>query len=201
MRPFTFIILFLATFLLIHCKEAPSHNLKEEKAIVINSVEVSKKALALNQIEGKWYYKNQPYNGYSLKFHPNDTLAERLGFLNGKREGVARRWSEKGVLRVESTYHQNRLTGIYKSWWENGVLAEESHYVNGLKQGEEKQWHATGQLSKVRQLVKGNEEGLQKAWLANGKLYVNYEAKNGRIFGMLRANSCYKLENEVVIRD
>ncbi len=41
--------------------------------------------------------------------------------------------------------------------------------------------------------------GLQQAWLKNEKMYVNYEAKNGRIFGMRRANSCYKLENEDVV--
>jgi hypothetical protein len=39
---------------------------------------------------------------------------------------------------------------------------------------------------------------LQQAWLENGTLYVNYEAKNGRIFGMNRANLCYKLKNEKV---
>jgi hypothetical protein len=47
-------------------------------------------------------------------------------------------------------------------------------------------------------LNKGKEEGLQQAWLENGKIYVNYEAKNGRIFGMNRANLCYKLKNEKV---
>ena len=174
MRPL--ILLFFTAFFLLNCKQAPSGIREGGKSVAINSVEVSKKDLVLNQIEGKW-------------------------FVNGKREGVARRWSENGVLRVESTYHQNKLVGVYKSWWENGVLAEESNYVNGLKQGEEKQWYATGQLSKIRQLVEGKEEGLQKAWLPNGPLYVNYEAKNGRIFGMLRANSCYKLEDEVVVRD
>ncbi|RTE55250.1 hypothetical protein EHW67_01405 [Arenibacter aquaticus] len=194
------LLLLVTALLLLNCKEATAVKREVKKAIVIDSVEVPKQDLILNQNEGKWYYKNQPYNGYSVKFHSNGTLAERLGFLNGKREGVARRWSEKGVLRIESTYHQNKLVGVYRSWWENGVLAEESHYVKGLKDGEEKQWYATGQLSKVRQLVAGKEEGLQKAWLPNGKLYVNYEAKNGRIFGMLRANSCYKLEDEVVIR-
>ncbi len=199
MRPL--LLLIVTALSLINCKDANDIKRVEGDAKEIYNVEVFKQDLVLNQIEGKWYYKNRPYNGYSLKFHPNDTLAERLGFLNGKREGVAKRWSINGVLRVESTYRQNKLVGVYKSWWENGVLAEESHYVNGLKQGEEKQWYATGQLSKDRQLVKGNEEGLQKAWLPNGKLYVNYEAKNGRIFGMLRANSCYKLEDEVVVRD
>ena len=199
MRPL--VLLIVTALSLINCNEATGVKGEEGKDMVISNVEVSKQDLVLNQVEGKWYYKNQPYNGYSVKFHTNDTLAERLGFINGKREGVARRWSENGVLRVESTYHQNKLVGVYKSWWENGVLAEESHYVNGLKQGEEKQWYATGQLSKVRQMAEGKEEGLQKAWLPNGKLYVNYEAKNGRIFGMLRANSCYKLEDEVVVRD
>jgi len=41
---------------------------------------------------------------------------------------------------------------------------------------------------------------MQKAWLKNGTLYVNYEAKNGRVFGMRRANSCYKLEDETILR-
>ena len=59
----------------------------------------------------------------------------------------------------------------------------------------------TGQIAKLRNLVDGKERGVQKAWLANGKLYVNYEAKNGRVFGMRRANSCYKLEDEVIIRN
>ena len=55
-------------------------------------------------------------------------------------------------------------------------------------------------MFKLRNFADGKEHGFQKAWLANGKLYVNYEAKNGRIFGMRRANSCVRLEDEVVIR-
>ena len=87
-----------------------------------------------------------------------------------------------------------------KLGWENGTLASQSFYENGLKQGVDKKWFSNGQLSKLRNLVDGKEHGFQKAWLANGKLYVNYEAKNGRIFGMRRANSCYRLEDEVIIR-
>ncbi len=179
-------------------------NIKEAKttaAVVVNDVEVLKKELVLNQIEGKWYYKNEPFSGYSLTFYPNDTSAERLGFINSKREGVARQWSEKGVLRVESYYKENRLDSVYKTWWDNGVLSAKSNYVEGVKQGVEEEWYSTGQLAKQRQLNDGQEQGLQKAWLQNGTLYVNYEAKNGRIFGMRKANSCYKLENEVVNRD
>lgn len=172
-----------------------AHN---EHNITIDTTEVLKEELVLNQLEGAWYYKDQLYSGYSLRFYPNDTLAERLGYYNGKREGIAQKWSENGALRIESFYRNNRLDTVYKTWWENGVLAAQSHYEDGVKQGVEKEWYATGQLSKERQLVDGQENGLQKAWLENGKLYVNYEARNGRIFGMRRANSCYKLKNEIV---
>ncbi len=176
-------------------------SIKNENNFVIDTVEVLKDALVLNQLEGKWYYNNKPFTGYSLKFHTNDTLGERLGYYNGKREGIAKKWSENGVLRIESYYTNNRLDSIYKTWWENGLLASQTMYKNGVKQGEEKEWYANGQLAKLRILVDGKEEGLQKAWLQNGKLYVNYEAKNGRIFGMRRANSCYKLEDEKIIRN
>jgi antitoxin component YwqK of YwqJK toxin-antitoxin module len=172
-----------------------------ETVVSINGIEVLKKELVLNQIEGKWYYKNEPFSGYAVTYYTNDTLAEKLGFVNGKRESVARQWSENGVLRIESYYKQNRLNAVYKSWWENGVLSAQSNYIDGVKQGIEKEWYASGQLAKERQLVDGQETGMQQAWLPNGTLYINYEAKNGRIFGLQRANSCYKLEDEKVIRN
>ncbi|MDB4292150.1 toxin-antitoxin system YwqK family antitoxin [Maribacter sp.] len=194
------IFLVLLSCAIFSCKKTLDTKNTVGKQIIIDSVEVSKKELVLNPIEGKWYHKNVPFNGFSVKFHLNGTLEERLGFYQGKRQGIATRWSENGVLRVASYYEQNRLTGMYKSWWENGVLGSEANYVDGKINGVEKKWYATGQLAKERQLVDGKEEGLQKAWLENGKLYVNYEAKNGRIFGMRRANSCYKLEDEIVVR-
>ncbi|QWX85687.1 hypothetical protein H0I23_06485 [Cellulophaga sp. HaHaR_3_176] len=174
---------------------------EEKELISIEDITVDKKDLKLNPVEGKWYYKNVPFNGFATKIYNNGIVEEKLGFYKGKREGVAKRWSDKGVLRVESNYHENKLVGLYRSWWENGALAEESFYIKGFKDGEEKQWYPDGQLSKFRNLVKGNESGMQKAWLKNGTLYVNYEAKNGRIFGLLRANLCYQLEDEKVITE
>lgn len=203
----TLFLIPFALFLFTNCNDNSVDNkdvgmaVVAEKELFIENVEVLKEELILNQIEGKWYYKNAPFSGYSLVYYLNDTLSEKIGFINGKREGIARKWSEKGVLRVESYYKHNRLDSVYKTWWDNGVLSSQSNYVKGVKQGFEKEWYPTGQLAKERQLVDGSENGLQKAWLENGKLYINYEAKNGRIFGMQRANSCYKLEDEKVIRD
>ena len=193
------IICFILIFQ-VGCNNTTEPKTLLEKPIEITQETKFKEELTLNQLEGTWYYKNSPYDGYSIALHENGTLAEKVGFIKGKREGEAQKWSEAGVLRVAYHYKNNRLEGSYKSWWENGQLAQEANYVNGNMNGVEKKWYADGQLAKERQLVNGREEGLQKAWLKNGTLYVNYEAKNGRIFGLRRANSCYQLEDEVVIR-
>ncbi|SNR46274.1 MORN repeat variant [Maribacter sedimenticola] len=194
------IICFILIFQ-IGCKNTTEPKTLVEKPIEIKQETKFKEELTLNQLEGTWYYKNSPYDGYSIALHENGTLAEKVGFIKGKREGEAQKWSEAGVLRVAYHYKNNRLEGSYKSWWENGQLAQDANYVNGNMNGVEKKWYPDGQLAKERQLLNGKEEGLQKAWLQNGTLYVNYEAKNGRIFGLRRANSCYQLEDEVVVRD
>lgn len=200
-------LLIIVMVVLLGCGNSPDKTANvnvllsaDTDAIAIANVEVLKSELVLNQIEGVWYYNNQPYNGYSLKFHKNDLLKEKLGFFKGKRQGQAKTWSERGVLRTVSFYNQNKLTGVYKSYWENGNLALQVHYKDGKKQGEEKQWYPNGTLAKQRWLEDGKEKGMQKAWLSNGKLYVNYEVKNGRVFGLMRSNSCYKLENEKVTK-
>ena len=204
MKPILFFI--LITFSITSCNEASSSKSvntvpNEDLTIVIDTVEVLKKELVLNGNKGRWYYKGKPFNGYSIKLYPNGTLEEKWGFYNGRREGVARRWTKNETLQLESYYENNRLVGEYKTWWDNGVLSGETYYEKGVKQGVERKWYSSGQLFKLRNFVDGKEHGFQKAWLANGKQYVNYEAKNGRIFGLSRANSCYRLEDEVIIRN
>jgi antitoxin component YwqK of YwqJK toxin-antitoxin module len=181
---------------------SPNSNAKKDtivKKVAINStIVVHKDSLTLNGNEGNWYYKNALFNGFAVKYHANDTLKEKTGFYNGKKEGVYKVWFKSGTLKMDSHYQQNVLVGSYKAWWQNETLAFEANYKRGKLEGVERQWYADGTLSKERHLLNGNENGLQRAWLQNGKIYVNYEAKNGRTFGMKRANLCYQLKNEKV---
>lgn len=199
----SFILLFCCV-LILNCKKTSS-KLNEEVSIVpisqkIKEVYVDTKELTLHQNEGVWYYKNEPFFGYSVAYYENNQLKSKIGFYNGKRQGIAKKWFSNGVLRYKYYYQQNRLDGFYKSWWDNGQQSGVSFYNNGLKNGVEKKWYPTGQIAKLRTIKNDREDGMQKAWLKNGKLYVNYEAKNGRIFGLKRSNSCYKLENEKIVR-
>jgi antitoxin component YwqK of YwqJK toxin-antitoxin module len=163
---------------------------------IIPDTQVNKKEVILHPNEGKWYYKNQPFSGFSVMYHENGVLAERVGYYNGKKEGLAEKRYPNGCFQKTSTYTENRLMGMVKSWWPNGIICSESNYIDGKKHGIQKRWYANGQLSRQATNYHGKEGGLHQAWLENGKIYANYEVKNGRIFGLKRSNLCYQLNDE-----
>ena len=204
MQLIKYCIFLLFTVVFFGCNTPSKEKLVATKATIsITEIEnniVDKKHIKLIPAKGQWYYKDLPFNGYAVSYYENATLAEKTVFFNGKREGKSYSYFSDGTIKKEALYKKNKLDGVKLTYFDNGVLASESNYINGKKHGVQKIWFSDGQLAKKVNLNQGMEDGLQQAWLESGKLYVNYEAKNGRIFGMRRANSCYKLENEVVIR-
>lgn len=161
-------------------------------------VRIDASTLVLDKQLGVWHYKGSPFNGQALSWHHNGQEASRIPFIEGKRQGTAFSWYEDGALASKKTYKANRLEGTSLTWWPNGYLSSESNYVDRVRHGVQKRWYPNGQLARLMHFNQGKEEGLQQAWLETGKLYVNYEARNGRFFGMKRANLCYELEDEVV---
>ena len=172
---------------------------KSERRI-ISALQVAKEQLVLKSIEGKWYYKGEPFNGYAVVNHANGTLAESVGYYNGKKEGLAQRWYADGLLSKQSYYKANRLDGLVRNWSPNpkAVLIVESNYQDGARHGVQKRWYPNGQLLRKTHFNSGKEEGLQQAWLENGKIYINYEARNGRTFGLRKAKLCYELDKEII---
>lgn len=57
-------------------------------------------------------------------------------------------------------------------------------------QTEKRTWYPNGQISEVRHFTHGREAGLQQAWTEDGTLYMNYEMRNGRRYGMFNARPC-----------
>mgnify|MGYP003352023984 CR=1 FL=1 len=51
-------------------------------------------------------------------------------------------------------------------------------------------FHHNGRLAERRHFFDGKEEGLQQAWTEDGQLYINYEMRNGRRYGVLNARPC-----------
>ncbi len=83
-------IFILWCFLFVHlwsCKDAKYNDtltteLLGEKTseVSIDDIQVSKKLLVLKPMEGKWYYQNTPFTGYAVTYHPNDAIAEKIGY-------------------------------------------------------------------------------------------------------------------------
>lgn len=83
-----------------------------------------------------------------------------------------RKLDERGRVRVEAEYRDGVPDGVYRSWYADGRLAEVRHYV------------------------KGHEQGLQQAWAPDGQLYINYEMRNGRRYGLVNAAPCLPVSSE-----
>lgn len=180
------------------CKKQRTENTSLSLGKEIVNTLIKKEEIKLDPLKGQWFYNQKPFNGYAVVYDENKSISEKIGFFKGKREGPYFKFFKDGAIKSKGHYIQNKLHGIKLNYFKSGKIYSESNYVNGQRHGLQKVWFLNGQLAKSKNLNKGKEEGSQQAWLENGKIYVNYEAKNGRIFGMNRTNLCYKLKNEKV---
>jgi antitoxin component YwqK of YwqJK toxin-antitoxin module len=163
--------------------------------------EVEEQLLMLHPSEGLVYLGAIPFSGTSVEYYADGKVFEKIQYLKGKKHGLNQKWFESEALAYEAYHFENKLHGTSKSWWSNGNIRTESNFELGKSHGLQTEWYSSGVKFKESNLDRGLEEGMQRAWRENGKVYVNYEAKNARIFGLKRSNLCFELENENVIRD
>lgn len=202
---FSNLYIFLLVIGIVSCKENKA-GADENSASAIsmngqtdfNSAFILKDSLELAANEGLVYYKGQIFTGIAKSFYPSGSVAEMIEYSRGKKNNLYKKYFEDGTQSYEAQYREGKKSGISKSWWSNGNLRSESNFKEGKPDGLQKQWYKSGAKFKILNLVKGLEEGRQQSWRENGKVYSNYQAINGRIFGLKRANLCYKLDAEEV---
>jgi len=141
-----------------------------------------------------------PCGCYTVRLDQNNSLIEKTGILNGKKQNKATWWYPDGHIKELANYDKGKLHGEKKRWSSDTshILIAQLNYHLGKAHGVQKLWYPTGEFYKHLNLNKGKEEGIQQAYRKNGDLYANYEAKNGRIFGLRKAALCYGLEDEKV---
>lgn len=163
-------------------------------------LKVDKSEISINK-QGQRVYQNQPFTGEMLSYHASGALASADQFVNGRRQGYAKKWFADGVLGYESYYVSGVREGTTRSWWFNGNLRSETNFVEGKSEGIAWRWYRSGAKFKRFNTEAGKPVGLQQAWRKNGTLYSNFEYKNGRIYGLRKANNCVGLEDEVISPD
>ena len=162
------------------------------------TIVVAKSEVELRPNEGLVYYRDQPFTGRVISKYTNDVTAEAIDYESGKKEGYHRKWFANGELSFQAIWVKGLLDGVSKSWWRNGNQRSEALQVLGKLHGIQLQWYKSGVQFKERNMNKGVEKGMQRTWRENGKVYNNYEARNGRIFGLKRASLCFQLDNEEI---
>lgn len=202
---FTIIVAVASCIFITSCAEKrkatflPTHNssdILEEIEIPNRTVDIS--ALSYDNKKSLYTINDELYTGFAVSYYQDGTLKEKTGIAKGRRHHKAIRWYPDGHLKEVANYHQGKLHGEKKRWSTDSthILITHLNYHLGKAHGEQKQWYPTGELYKKLNLHMGIEEGIQQAYRENGALYANYEAKNGRIFGLKKAMLCYGLEDE-----
>ena len=112
------------------------------------------------------------------------------------QEGYDERYGSHGRPRytaatrdgVAST--QTMRNGHLPQYWPDGRLKFDATYRDDAYDGEYRSFYASGSPYELRHYVNGHEEGVQQSWTEEGVLYLNYEVRGGRRFGLVNASPC-----------
>ncbi len=77
-----------------------------------------------------------------------------------------------------------------EEFWPNGTLRRAFDVRKDVRHGEYRTWTIDGKPYELKHFADGREDGLQQAWDENGRLYLNYEVRDGRRYGMVNAKPC-----------
>ena len=111
-----------------------------------------------------------------------------LGLFCGA--GLAAR---RGVDAVASP--QTRRNGHVLQYWPDGTLRSDVNYRQDAYEGVYRTYYASGAPYELRHYVNGHEEGVQQSWTETGVLYLNYEVRDKRRYGLVNASPCNTVDD------
>jgi antitoxin component YwqK of YwqJK toxin-antitoxin module len=108
----------------------------------------------------------------------------------GSPDRIVQAFGSDGRLLSQSAYREGRKVGRFASFWPDGTRRVDAYYDGDVIVGRYRTWHANGQPAEVRRYENGRESGLQQAWTDRGELFLNFEARHGRHFGLINSKPC-----------
>ncbi len=105
---------------------------------------------------------------------------------------VIQKFHENGQLASREQYWHGRKVGLHETWWANGVKRSSAFYLNDAFDGEYRTWYASGRPYELRHFEQGHESGRQQSWTEDGTLFLNYDVRDGRRYGLVNARPCEK---------
>jgi len=203
MKHITFIGIFC--YLFVSCGYEPVKDVtavsgRIESVLDIPDITVGFSDLSFDKMTSLWSLDNTLFSGYAVSYFQDSILREKTTFLNGRKQNLSTLWYPDGHQKLIENYHHGKLNGEKKKWSDGSqhILVAHLNYKMNKGHGLQTLWYKTGELYKKVNLNMGIEKGMQQAFRKNGALYANYEAKEGRIFGLKKTALCYGLDDEII---
>lgn len=181
--------------LMIACVSDRPPVLQKREAPVIPAISVRANDPAIKLVNGYWYYDDSVFSGQVHAFHENGSMQRTQSYFAGKEEGWVITWFTGGQKESERYFEEGEKEGVHRGWWENGQRRFEYHFVKGQYDADFREWSVNGAIAKHIE-YKDGKELRGKAWRENGKVYMNFEIKGSRRYGLMNAKPCYTLRTE-----
>ncbi|MBU3745447.1 MAG: hypothetical protein FGM61_13040 [Sediminibacterium sp.] len=138
---------------------------------------------------------NQPFTGVFLQADSLGNPVSKQTYDQGKEEGFSEWYYPDGRVNARRYFHKGEKDSVHLGWWPNGNLRFEYHFQQGQYHGWFKEWYFSGKPLKAIWYEIGKEiRGT--GWRENGKIYMSFEVRNGRLYGLVNPNLCYSLQKE-----
>ena len=125
-----------------------------------------------------------------------DGQARRAGQA-GQAHGQGVQESQKGQERLRTAAVSDAVAppqamrnGHVLQYWPDGTLRSDVNYRQDAYEGVYRTYYASGAPYELRHYTNGHEDGVQQSWTETGVLYLNYEVRNGRRYGLVNASPC-----------
>ncbi len=101
-------------------------------------------------------------------FAPNGTIIATGYYLNQKKEGEWRFFTEDGKLLTVEEYKDGLAHGPSKTYYETGILISEWQYENDVMEGPAKTYYPSGALKEEGQYHNDMKTGIWKTYNEDG---------------------------------
>ena len=168
----------------------------------VEKLSVSTDSICNEKANGQFLWRNgilfHADKTFTGVFKQSDSLGNLLSkqlFYQGKEEGWSEWYYPDGKINARRYFHQGEKDSVHMGWWPNGNPRFEYHFHQGQYNGWFKEWYVSGEPLKAIWYQAGKEiRGT--GWRENGKMYMSFEVRNGRLYGLVNPNLCYSLQKE-----
>jgi antitoxin component YwqK of YwqJK toxin-antitoxin module len=153
----------------------------------------------LNKEQALHYGLNTINNGTLRKWNDNGELRYICNFVDGKKNGIEKKWFQNNNLESEITYFNNIKHGEFKVYYPNGNLKERGLHYNGMRDGIYRSWFDNGCLESEITYLNGKRITKSKEYYPNGNLRIDSTYISGKLDGSFKVySSTGKLIKEYV---